>query len=157
MRVWRLDREGRNPLDGFGGLLSAGRWHPRGYRVVYTAGHLSLAILEKLVHVDPDVIPDRLTAFEIEIPDEPSSTEVVPIHILPPDWQAQPPAPGTQAIGRTWLADPTRKGILVVPSAIVPREANYLLNPAHPGAGRWTVVASEPFRFDARLFAHRLR
>lgn len=125
--------------------------------MVYTASHLSLAVLEKLVHVDPDVIPDGLAAFEIEIPDEPSSMEVVPIAGLPPGWRAQPPAHGTQEIGRAWLADSTRPGVLIVPSAIVTSETNYLLNPAHPDAGRWTIVNSEPFRFDARLIVRRPR
>jgi RES domain-containing protein len=142
-------------LEGIGGLFSSGRWHPRGVRVVYTASHLSLAVLEKLVHVDPDVIPDRLAAFEIEIPDEDASREVIPVDRLPLDWKAQPPAPGTQDLGRAWLADLTRPAILVVPSAIVPREVNYLLNPAHPDAGRWSVVARESFRFDPRLRVHR--
>jgi hypothetical protein len=32
---------------------------------------------------------------------------------------------------------------------------NYLLNPAHADAGRWSVVAREPFRFDARLLGRR--
>jgi RES domain-containing protein len=153
--VWRLDREDRNPLDGLGGLYSAGRWHPRGVRVVYAASHLSLAVLERLVHVDPDVIPDRLVAFEIEIPDDEASREIVPLDRLPPDWREGPPASGTQDIGRAWLADLARPGVLVVPSAIVPPETNCLLNPAHPDAGRWSVVAREPFRFDARLLAGR--
>lgn len=153
--MWRLDRDDRNPLEGFGGLFSAGRWHPRGVRIVYASGHLSLAVLEKLVHVDPDVLPDRLAAFEIEIPDEDASREVIPVHRLPPDWREEPPAPATQDIGRAWLTDPTRPAVLVVPSVVVTREVNYLLNPTHPDAARWSVVASAPFRFDPRLLVHR--
>jgi RES domain-containing protein len=112
-------------------------------------------VLEKLVHVDPDVVPDRLAAFEIEIPDEDGSWEVVPVDRLPPDWKAEPPAPGTQDMGRAWLTDLSRPGVLVVPSVVVTREVNYLLNPAHRDAGRWSVVAGEPFRFDARLLVRR--
>lgn len=155
MRVWRLDREDRNPLEGLGGLFSAGRWHPRGVRVVYTASALSLAVLEKLVHVDPDLVPDRLAAFEIEIPDEAASRETIPVDRLPLDWRAEPPAHGTQELGLAWLRGLTRPAVLEVPSAIVPREMNYLLNPAHPDAARWSVVASEPFRFDPRLLGPR--
>jgi RES domain-containing protein len=155
MRVWRLDRKDRNPLEGVGGLFSAGRWHPRGVRVVYTASSLSLAVLEKLVHVDPDLVPDRLAAFEIEIPDEAASRETIPLDRLPPDWRAEPPVHGTQELGRAWLRDLTRPAVLVVPSAIVPREVNYLLNPAHADAVRCSVVASEPFRFDRRLLGQR--
>jgi len=123
--------------------------------VVYTSSHLSLAVLEKLAHIDPDLIPDRLAAFEIEIPDDKGSMEVFPVDRLPSTWRAQPPAASTQDIGRAWLADVTRPGVLVVPSAIVPREVNYLLNPAHPDAGRWSVVGREPFGFDARLLVGR--
>lgn len=123
-------------------------------RMVYTASHLSLAVLEKLVHVDPSLIPDRLVAFELEIPGEDASWEVVAVHELPLDWKAQPPAPSTQDIGRAWLEDLTRPAVLVVPSVVVTREVDYLLNPAHPDSGAWSVVGSEPFRFDPRLPFH---
>lgn len=123
--------------------------------MVYTASYLSLAVVEKLVHVDPDVMPDRLVAFEIEIPDEDAAREILPLDRLPAHWNAEPPGPGTRDLGRAWLTDLTRPGVLVVPSAVVPREANYLLNPAHPDARRWAVVSREPFRFDARLLGRR--
>lgn len=123
--------------------------------MVYTASHLSLAVLEKLVHVDPDVLPDGLAAFEIEIPDADVSHEVLPLDRLPPDWRTEPPATTTQDIGRAWLGDPARSAVLVVPSVVVPSEVNYLLNPAHPDAGRWSVVATAPFRFDPRLLVRR--
>jgi RES domain-containing protein len=38
-----------------------------------------------------------------------------------------------------------------VPSVIVPREWNYLLNPAHPDFGRLAVGEPEPFAFGERL------
>jgi RES domain-containing protein len=123
-------------------------------RIVYTAEHLSLAALEKLVHVDPDLLPERLAAFEIELPDE-VQREVFPVARLPADWRSEPPAEGTQEIGRAWLADSRRPGVLVVPSAVIPGERNYLLNPLHSEAARWAVVGSEPFRFDPRLVAGR--
>lgn len=122
--------------------------------MVYTAQSLSLAALERLVHVDPDVLPDRLAAFEIEIPDD-ASREELSVAGLPPDWRAEPPGGGTREIGRSWLTAASRPGVLVVPSAIIPRERNYLLNPTHPDAGQWSVVGSEPFRFDHRLVVRR--
>jgi RES domain-containing protein len=39
-----------------------------------------------------------------------------------------------------------------VPSALVPREANYLVNPEHPDTSRLTVSDPEPLEWDARLF-----
>ena len=123
--------------------------------MVYTASHLSLAVLEKLVHLDPDLLPHRLVAFALALPGDDDTREVVTVDRLPPDWTAQPPAPGTQEIGRAWLTGAGRTGVLVVPSAVVPRELNYLLNPAHVEAARWSVVGREPFSFDARLLARR--
>jgi RES domain-containing protein len=44
-----------------------------------------------------------------------------------------------------------RSAILEVPSAVIPRESNYLLNPAHPQFGRIRVAGRAPFSFDPRL------
>jgi hypothetical protein len=38
------------------------------------------------------------------------------------------------------------------PSAVVPQVNNVLLNPLHPAATAATVVNSDPFRFDPRLW-----
>jgi RES domain-containing protein len=41
--------------------------------------------------------------------------------------------------------------VLAVPSAIIPREWNYLINPEHPDMKRIVVGKPEPFAFDPRL------
>jgi RES domain-containing protein len=151
MRVWRLDRAGRNPLDGIGGLHAGGRWNPKGTPIVYTSAHLALAVLEKLVHVDPDLLPDNLVAFEIDVPDGHGRIEYLDPRQLPSDWREAPPPRSTQTIGAEWIRDRKRPGALAVPSVVVPREWNILLNPAHPHAAAWKVTAQEPFRFDSRL------
>lgn len=38
-----------------------------------------------------------------------------------------------------------------VPSAVLPREMNYLVNPRHPEASSIQVVGQEGFRLDRRL------
>jgi RES domain-containing protein len=53
-------------------------------------------------------------------------------------------------LGTAWA----RKGttaVLAVPSAIVPRERHYLLNPAHPDFVRVRVGRPEPFTLDPRM------
>jgi RES domain-containing protein len=42
--------------------------------------------------------------------------------------------------------------LLRVPSAVVPQEANYLVNPAHPDAVRIRAGAPDTLIWDARLF-----
>jgi RES domain-containing protein len=49
-----------------------------------------------------------------------------------------------------WLgAVPT--AVLCVPSAVIPMEWNYLLNPVHPDFSRIRVHAPKPFEFDSRM------
>jgi RES domain-containing protein len=40
---------------------------------------------------------------------------------------------------------------LSVPSAVIPKERNYILNPAHPDFARIVFASPEPFDFDDRL------
>lgn len=68
----------------------------------------------------------------------------------PPNWRALG-SPEATAAGGEWVRS-GRTALLRVPSALVPREANYLVNPAHPDAKRITVSAPEPLEWDARLY-----
>src|SRR5919198_3247531 len=86
MIVWRLARAPHAALDGEGGRRAAARWHTRGRPIVYTASHLSLAVLELLVHVDPDEIPADLLALTIDVPDD-VAVETLDTRSLPSDWQ----------------------------------------------------------------------
>lgn len=70
--------------------------------------------------------------------------------VLPAGWRASPAPPQTQAIGDAWLAE-RRSAVLAVPSAVVPIESNYLLNPAHPDFARITAGQPESFDLDQRL------
>jgi RES domain-containing protein len=49
---------------------------------------------------------------------------------LPEDWTAEPPRDSTKDLGSDW-AEQGRTAVLKVPSVLVPRSWNYLLNPAH--------------------------
>jgi RES domain-containing protein len=115
---------------------------------VYTASRLSLATLELLAHVDPDEIPDDLHAFEIDVPDALAVTQVE-VADLPADWQA-PEHADCKRIGDAWLAGGDTP-VLRVPSAIVPEEPNYIINPRHADAAAVIVVAERAFMFDPRL------
>jgi len=52
-------------------------------------------------------------------------------------------------MGDRWL-ERGRTAVLQVPSKVVPAEANYVINPAHPDFPL-RIAQPEPFRFDARL------
>lgn len=67
MFLWRISRFA--DLDGRGGEVASGRWHRKGHRIVYCADHPSTALLEMLVHLDPDNIPSNYQLLKIDCPD----------------------------------------------------------------------------------------
>lgn len=148
MRVWRIAEKAYPPLDGEGARLFGARWNSPGVSLVYTAGSLSLAVVELLVHTDPDLVPDDLTAYEIELPEGVSMNRVDAVS-LPVGWDGVDTS-ACRKVGDAW-ARPTVFCVLAVPSAILPEEVNYLVNPRHPEAASVRVVSSRPFAFDPRL------
>ena len=62
-----------------------------------------------------------------------------------------PVAPSSlKHFGDDWVAA-GRSPMLAVPSAVVPGELNYLINPAHPEFAGMVKSVPEPFTFDYRL------
>jgi RES domain-containing protein len=151
VRVWRVcaRRHVAHALDGEGARRFGGRWNPPGVAVVYTAGSLALAILELLVQVDVDLLPDDLVALAVEVPDAVRVRRVRAAQ-LPAGWDRYPALDVAQAVGAAWVraAD---SAVLAVPSAVVPQESNYLLNPAHPDARGIRAGRPERLRLDPRL------
>jgi RES domain-containing protein len=118
--------------------------------MIYTSGTLSLAALEYFVHLDPGEAPADLTGIPADIPDTVSRHEIR-IEGLPENWRSHP-APGRLAeLGSEWVRS-GRTAVLVVPSAVVPREPNYLLSPTHRDFRRIRVGTPEPFGFDPRMW-----
>ena len=134
----------RNP--GYGG-----RWNAKGTRLVYGAKQLSLACLELLVHADLRNLPGDLQAIALDIPDG-VSRKVLAANALPAGWDQVPGPQALKVIGSAWAALKA-EAILLVPSAIIPEEANYLINPDHPDAARIELHPPRPFSFDRRLGA----
>lgn len=148
MRVWRIAREVYPLLDGEGSRRWGGRWNSPGTPMVYTASSSALAVLESLVARDEEDMPEDLILATLRVPDD-TLIERVEIETLPTDWQA-PLHERCRSIGDEWAAS-RRSLILAVPSAVLPEETNYLLNPLHPAGRKCKVVASRRFAFDPRL------
>lgn len=151
MRVWRICREPHAPhtLTGRGGLFASGRWHGKGRPIVYTSATLALAALEVLVNAARDLVPDDLVRIEIDLPDDVAIARIE-VSGLPADWRSFPAPPALQRLGDAWLAE-SATPVLEVPSAVIPEESNFLLNPQHPDAAGVAVVSTRRFAFDTRL------
>lgn len=148
--VWRLCAAKYAPtaFDGEGARLYGGRWSPKGIRVNYTAESRALAVVEVLAQVDERarLVNLRWVLVSAEFPE---ALVEKPIR-YPADWRQFPRTIVTQAFGESW-AEESRSVALRVPSAVVPGEFNYLLNPAHPDFSRVKIAKPEPFAFDPRL------
>jgi RES domain-containing protein len=127
-----------------------GRWNNPGTAIVYTSGTVSLAALELFVNLDPDTSPDDLVALTADVPEE-LTLRRIEVADLPRNWQRFPAPPQLKSIGDTW-ARSGKTAVLVVPSAVIPHESNYLLNPAHPDFSRIRILKSRRFRFDPRMW-----
>lgn len=139
MRLWRISEFAA--LDGAGGMISAGRWHRRGRRVIYTAESPALALLEALVRFETGSLPERYQLLELEIPDDASRTE----------WAGSvPEEPDSQAWGSEWLASGATL-LARVPAAVAPDSFNWLVNPEHPEAARLALRSARHWSWDPRL------
>ena len=151
-QAWRIVPRNRAEaaFDGEGARLFGGRWNSPGRAAVYLAGSRALAALEMLVHLNSTAAQKIPYArFQVEIPDkfieewERSSTALK--DILGPSIN-----PISQVAGDEWLQEGI-KPVLRIPSAVIPEEPNYLLNPRHPSFPSLKISEPEPFAFDPRL------
>src|SRR6266702_480855 len=142
MKAWRLSRfdSQQRTFDGEGARLFPGRWNPTGVPVVYSSEHLSLAVLEVLVHARVDQVRIAFHAL----------VEVVPDEQLPRGWDGAAIARATRELGETWARE-RRSVALAVPSVIVRQERNVVLNPLHSEFARLPVARPVRFRFYQRL------
>jgi RES domain-containing protein len=109
-------------------------------------------MLEYFVHIDPDDPPNDLVLVTVQIPE--SVTRVsLDLNQLPKKWRQAPAPPELATFGEEFIQNALTT-ILTVPSALVPNESNWLINPRHPGFSRIRLHAIEPFEYDPRLF-HR--
>ena len=130
-QAWRIVHRdfAASAFDGEGARIAGGRWNSEGIPIVYTAGTLSLALLEIIVHLE---IKEALNYFQaIPIAFSNALVESVPSKALPLTWNSTPAPFTTKTIGDQWVRQ-SASAILCVPSAVVPNELNFLLNPHHP-------------------------
>jgi RES domain-containing protein len=135
-------------LSGTGARLYGGRWNSEGKSAVYLASSGSLAVLEVLVHLPPLLIPSDYCLAEIEVPED--SIGIITPEELPVNWAAISPPLALKQLGDEFLKKQAYL-VLKLPSAIVPKEFNYLLNPLHKEMKKVKILQKQHFNFDERL------
>lgn len=142
MRIWRISEYA--DLTGRGGELFAARWNHAGDAIVYCADHPSTALLEIMVNSDPEDLPETYQLLEIEFPDDLPSESAV----LPEGWGEDVSL--TRDRWRVFVAA-DRAAALNVPSVVMPRARNVLVNPRHAASARIEIVSAARFSFDPRF------
>ncbi len=149
LRVWRLvtARFVDTAFSGEGARRYGGRWNKKGIPLVYTACSQSLAMLEILVQDEP--LRARYVMIPAEIPTGIKIDRISPDQ-LPADWRERATLEQLRTIGSDWALQ-LSSAVLEVPSAVVPAEANYLLNSKHPDFAEISIGEPQELVTDLRL------
>ena len=151
IKLYRIcNTEHINDLSGTGARIYGGRWNHAGYSIVYSSGSRSLAALEFLVHVPMALAPDNLSIAKIMITDN-IKRESITSNELPLNWRGYPAPEQLANIGTKWIKSKSSL-LLDIPSAVIDKEVNTLINPLHPDMKHVDLAKVEKFYFDSRLF-----
>ncbi|ODS83339.1 MAG: restriction endonuclease subunit R [Cytophagaceae bacterium SCN 52-12] len=135
-------------LTGIGAEKVGGRWNEIGTRAVYCSENISLALLEYYTHSDNiATLPKTILVARIEFPDE---FRISDLNRLPEGWNQYPYSSETTSIF-TELAKSRDFFALKVPSAIVPMEHNFILNPLFREFGKVEITDFIDLPVDERL------
>ncbi|MBK8503581.1 MAG: RES domain-containing protein [Saprospiraceae bacterium] len=135
-------------LSGEGAKRFGGRWNHKGTSLIYTSAHISLAFLELLVNVDVPALQNDFNIIVIQIPDY-IKIKSLDESRLDPDWRISA-GDGSKDLGTQWC-QANQEAVLAVPSAVIPFEYNYLLNPSHPDFAGFTIHKVLNLEIDARF------
>jgi len=135
-------------LSGTGAKLFGARWNSKGTPMLYTTQHISLALLEMLVHTQFTDYAVELDLVYIQLP---AGLEIKEINLpkLKNNWVTDEEY--TRFMGDEFIRS-KQSLALRVPSAVVQEEFNFIINPIHPEFKKVKITKTKSFRPDKRLF-----
>lgn len=148
--AWRISaaRYAETAFSGEGAKQYGGRFNSVGVPLVYTSGSLALATLELLARIRRrQRLVDRVC---LSVTFDEDDVLAYGASDLPDGWDARPYGAASQRVGDAWVRSQSSL-VLRVPSVVVPRESNYLINPRHPDVDRLEIGAPEPLDPDPRI------
>jgi len=152
MKVYRISKcEFITDLEGTGAARYPGRWNSKGTYILYTAATPSLALLESVVHIS-NIVISSYCMICLSVPEDKIKT-ITPAD-LPANWFANPPADVLKKTGDSFIKE-NKFLALKIPSAIMPEENNYLLNPAHADFKKVNTIYTRTIPIDERFLKNR--
>jgi len=152
--IWRIATDTPDYVaddrTGAGAKASGGRWNRPGTPMLYCAESIALACLETVVHLNLSALPLNRYLVAIDVPRVVWDAAVVlhPASMI--GWDALPHGRISLDAGDDWVAE-NASLLCCVPSVIVPREHNVLINPRHGDVGKLTFRKLEKWTYDTRL------
>jgi RES domain-containing protein len=125
------------------------RWNKEKEYVIYTGSSRALSVLELVVHRASISLESsyKLLAIKIDV----SENDIETVKLLPENWHSLDYYTTLQNIGSEWYQS-RQKLLLKVPSAIINKEYNYLINTSHPDfMTKVQIQEKEDFSWDKRL------
>jgi len=148
--AWRIIKAKHqdSAFNGEGARLYGGRWNTKGLPVIYVAESLALASLEIIIHLPADELLQKFVRIPVKF--SPKLVSEVDVISLPDGWVSAPAPDFTKLVGDKWIKD-QESVVLKVPSAIIPEEFNYLINPLHPDYKKISIGSPVAYFCDPRL------
>ena len=138
-----------NDISGTGAKLNGSRWNSKGVSMLYTTEHISLAVLEMLVHTHFKDYSIELDLLTVQIPTSAIITEIN-VKKLKENWVNDNGY--TRFIGDEFIKA-KQNLLLKVPSAVIHEEYNCLINPFHADFKNIKIIETRSFSTDERLFS----
>ncbi|SEB00420.1 RES family NAD+ phosphorylase [Pedobacter hartonius] len=149
MQIYRLSKQPYSgDTEGLGSRLNGGRWNNAGIPCIYASESRALAILEYAANIELNSIPRNLNITTYEIPE--AEFRSFKISELPGDWQSHPGPQSTKDFGSKLFLEKEYLGVKL-PSSIIAKEYNYLINPLSAKMELVKVLNASDFIFDVRI------
>lgn len=151
MEVFRISEEQFSKTLTASGKTA--RWNEDNQYILYSSSSRSLATLEKVVNLN-GIMPSALyKVMVISIADEGHLITSILEKDLPKNWRTDTSSQVLRQLGSNWYTS-GQSLILKVPSAIIPKEYNYLINIKHKDFKKNVkLVRAEEYFWDERLFS----
>lgn len=149
MEVFRITRDiYANAIVASG---AAYRWNFDQQWVVYTASSRSLATLELVVRRSGIKPSFSYKVMVISVAEDDRFITTVREKDLPKNWRSVKAYKALQQMGSDWYN--SRQSLLLrVPSSVIPKEFNYIINSRHPDfEANVALVRQEDYVWDERL------
>jgi len=130
MQLYRIGKTAHaHDLSGVGAKLHGGRWNYAGIPCIYLTESRDLSLMEYTAHTAIHILPPSLSFTIFEVPGH--SIKELTENELPITWLQQPFSRDSQEIGSALLKQNDYL-LLKLPSVLIEREFNFVLNTLHP-------------------------